>query len=64
MFWFTSGVEQVVKKFGRVDILINNASALWWQDMTDTPVKRYDLITTINARGTSDSTIPAKQFLL
>jgi len=44
-------VEQTVKKFGRVDILINNASALWWQDMTDTPHKRYDLITTINARG-------------
>jgi len=45
-------VEQTVKKFGRIDILINNASALWWQNIQDTPIKRYDLITQINARGT------------
>ena len=45
-------VEETVKKFGRIDILINNASALWWQNIADTPVKRYDLITQINARGT------------
>eukprot|EP00038_Savillea_parva_P031981 m.92555 g.92555 ORF g.92555 m.92555 type:complete len:307 (+) comp9961_c0_seq3:51-971(+) len=45
-------VAAVVKKFGRVDILINNASALWWQDIIDTPLKRYNLINEINARGT------------
>lgn len=45
-------VEAVVKKFGRVDILVNNASALWWQDIVDTPARKYDLITSINARGT------------
>ena len=45
-------VEAVVAKFGRVDILINNASALWWQDIVDTPARKYDLITSINARGT------------
>jgi NAD(P)-dependent dehydrogenase (short-subunit alcohol dehydrogenase family) len=47
-----SVVDQVVKKFGRLDILINNASALWWQDIADTPIKKYDLITSINSRGT------------
>merc|ERR1712028_104595 len=41
-----------MEAFGRIDILINNASALWWQDIMDTPVKKYDLITSINARGT------------
>lgn len=44
-------VAKVIERFGRVDILINNASALWWQDIQDTPLKRYDLITSINARG-------------
>jgi citronellol/citronellal dehydrogenase len=44
-------VEATVATFGRVDILINNASALWWQDIPDTPSKKYDLITQINARG-------------
>jgi citronellol/citronellal dehydrogenase len=45
-------VADVMDKFGRIDILINNASALWWQDITDTPARKYDLITSINVRGT------------
>ena len=44
-------VETTVKKYGRLDILINNASALWWQDVVDTPTKKYDLIQGVNARG-------------
>ena len=44
-------VDATVARFGRVDVLINNASALWWQDIVDTPLKKYDLITSINARG-------------
>lgn len=44
-------VEEVVREFGRVDVLVNNASALWWQDIDSTPTKKYDLIQGINARG-------------
>jgi len=44
-------VKSTVEKFGRVDILINNASALWWHTVVDTPRNKYDLITQINARG-------------
>ncbi|CAE7197438.1 hsdl2 [Symbiodinium natans] len=44
-------VRQTVEKFGRIDILVNNASALWWQRIEDTPMNKYDLITQINARG-------------
>eukprot|EP00931_Biecheleriopsis_adriatica_P068833 TRINITY_DN42738_c0_g1_i1.p1 TRINITY_DN42738_c0_g1~~TRINITY_DN42738_c0_g1_i1.p1 ORF type:complete len:410 (-),score=74.03 TRINITY_DN42738_c0_g1_i1:305-1534(-) len=44
-------VRLTVEKFGRIDILINNASALWWQRIEDTPMNKYDLITQINARG-------------
>lgn len=46
------GIDKVVQEFGRLDILINNASALWWQEIKDTPMKKFDLIVSINARGT------------
>lgn len=46
-------VAKTVEYFGKgPDILINNASALWWQKIEDTPVRKYDLITSINVRGT------------
>jgi len=44
-------VAKTIEVFGRVDILINNASALWWQDIEKTPINKYDLITTLNSRG-------------
>mmetsp|Transcript_16833 Transcript_16833/g.39083 ORF Transcript_16833/g.39083 Transcript_16833/m.39083 type:complete len:320 (+) Transcript_16833:40-999(+) len=44
-------VQATVEKFGRVDIVINNASALWWHTMEGTPMNKYDLITQINVRG-------------
>jgi NAD(P)-dependent dehydrogenase (short-subunit alcohol dehydrogenase family) len=44
-------VEKTVQHFGRIDILINNASALWWHTIDETPLKKYDLITSINTRG-------------
>jgi citronellol/citronellal dehydrogenase len=39
------------EKFGRIDILINNAGALWWQPLMETPVKRFDLVMGVNARA-------------
>eukprot|EP00401_Gymnodinium_catenatum_P078945 CAMPEP_0117475130 /NCGR_PEP_ID=MMETSP0784-20121206/9636_1 /TAXON_ID=39447 /ORGANISM="" /LENGTH=320 /DNA_ID=CAMNT_0005269367 /DNA_START=63 /DNA_END=1025 /DNA_ORIENTATION=+ len=44
-------VRMTVETFGRIDILINNASALWWHRIDGTPMNKYDLITQINARG-------------
>jgi len=44
-------VRLTVEKFGRIDILINNASALWWHRIDGTPMQKYDLITQINSRG-------------
>jgi NAD(P)-dependent dehydrogenase (short-subunit alcohol dehydrogenase family) len=44
-------VRVTTEKFGRIDILINNASALWWHRIEGTPMNKYDLITQINARG-------------
>jgi NAD(P)-dependent dehydrogenase (short-subunit alcohol dehydrogenase family) len=45
-------VRVVVEKFNRIDILVNNASALWWHTIEGTPMNKYDLITQINVRGT------------
>ncbi|VDO04099.1 unnamed protein product [Haemonchus placei] len=45
-------VESAVKKFGGIDILINNASAISLTNTEDTEMKRYDLMHSINTRGT------------
>jgi citronellol/citronellal dehydrogenase len=37
--------------FGRIDILINNAGALWWRPLLETPAKRFDLVMGVNARA-------------
>jgi citronellol/citronellal dehydrogenase len=42
---------QTRQKLGRIDILINNAGALWWQPLMETPVKRFDLVMGVNARA-------------
>jgi citronellol/citronellal dehydrogenase len=42
---------KTMDRFGRIDILINNAGALWWQALRDTPVKRFDLVMAVNARA-------------
>jgi citronellol/citronellal dehydrogenase len=44
-------VKKAIEHFGRVDALINNAGALWWADVAETPVKRFDLIMGINVRA-------------
>ncbi|HET9485457.1 MAG TPA: NAD(P)-dependent oxidoreductase [Xanthomonadales bacterium] len=45
-------VEQAVERFGGIDILVNNASAIWLRGTLDTPMKRFDLMQQVNARGT------------
>lgn len=40
-----------LEKFGRIDAVINNAGALWWRNMDETPMKRFDLVLEVNARG-------------
>lgn len=47
-----SAVEQAVRHFGGLDILVNNASAISLTGTLETPIKRYDLMNNINARGT------------
>lgn len=44
-------IERTVTEFGRVDIVVSNAGALWWERVIDTPPKRYDLMWQVNVRG-------------
>ncbi len=45
-------VAETVAKFGGIDILINNASAIRLTGTLETPVKRFDLMNGVNGRGT------------
>ncbi|MDH5830500.1 NAD(P)-dependent oxidoreductase [Luteimonas sp. M1R5S18] len=45
-------VARTVETFGGLDILVNNASAIWLRGALDTPLKRFDLMQQVNARGT------------
>lgn len=47
-----AAVNETVEKFGGIDVLINNASAINLSGSLDIDMKRYDLINTINTRGT------------
>ncbi|MEA2696403.1 MAG: hypothetical protein QOI66_674 [Myxococcales bacterium] len=50
-----AAVERAAKSaldhFGRIDFLVNNAGALYWQSLADTPLKKFDLVMGVNARG-------------
>lgn len=47
-----NAVQEAVAKFGGIDILVNNASAISLTPTLNTDMKRYDLMNQINSRGT------------
>jgi citronellol/citronellal dehydrogenase len=47
-----AAVAQTLDRFGGIDIVVNNASAINLAPMRDLPVKRFDLMQQINSRGT------------
>ncbi len=47
-----AAVAAGVAKFGGIDILVNNASAISLTGTLDTAMKRYDLMHSVNTRGT------------
>jgi len=47
-----AAVRQAVLTFGGIDILVNNASAISLTGTEHTPMKRFDLMNGVNARGT------------
>ena len=47
-----AAIEKTLGHFGGVDALINNASAIHMMPTDQTPLKKYDLMLDVNARGT------------
>jgi citronellol/citronellal dehydrogenase len=47
-----AAVEETIRVFGGIDILVNNASAINLTSTLSTDMKRYDLMHSINTRGT------------
>jgi citronellol/citronellal dehydrogenase len=45
-------IEQTVATFGRLDIVVNNASAVQRTPVVDTDMRRFDLMHQVNTRGT------------
>jgi citronellol/citronellal dehydrogenase len=47
-----ASVEQTVKAFGGIDVVVNNASAISLTNTEATDLKRFDLMSNVNVRGT------------
>src|SRR5215510_12507560 len=47
-----AAIERTVQTFGGIDIVVNNASAVSRTPVAETDMKRYDLMQSINTRGT------------
>lgn len=47
-----AAVEQAVTAFGKIDVLVNNASAINMSATLDMPMKRFDLLMQVNVRAT------------
>lgn len=47
-----AAAAEAAQHFGGIDILINNASAIYLAGTLDTPMKRFDLMSQVNVRGT------------
>jgi len=57
-----AAVQAALERFGGIDVLVNNASAIHLAGTVETPMKRYDLMHQVNARGTylcSQACLPA-----
>lgn len=47
-----AAAEEAIDRFGEVNIVINNASAIQLASVEDLPPDRFDLLTDVNVRGT------------
>lgn len=59
-----AAVAAAAAQFGGIDIVVNNASAISLTGTAETPLRRYDLMTAINSRGTFAVTRTCLPFLL
>ncbi|MGH8528647.1 MAG: SDR family oxidoreductase [Nevskiales bacterium] len=58
-----AAAEQAAEKFGGIDIVVNNASAISLAGTLATPMKKFDLMFGVNVRGTYATTQACLPFL-
>lgn len=54
-------VDETVRVFGKLDVLVYNSGAIWWSSVENTPLKRFKLMQQINPEGlyaTVQATLP------
>ncbi|KAJ5936171.1 hypothetical protein N7454_005469 [Penicillium verhagenii] len=54
-------VDETVRLFGKLDVLVYNSGAIWWSSVENTPLKRFRLMQQINPEGlyaTVQATLP------
>ena len=44
-------VDETIKVYGRIDVLIYNSGAIWWASVENTPMKRFQLMQRVNPEG-------------
>lgn len=56
-------IGETAERFGGVDVVVNNASAIFLADTENTPMKRFDLMQQVNTRATFCTTQAALPYL-
>lgn len=46
-----AAAAKTLDTFNRIDAVINNAGALFWRNVDETPMRRFDLVMNVNVRG-------------
>lgn len=46
-----NAVDETVRIFGKLDVLVYNSSAIWWSSVENTPLKRFKLMQQVNPEG-------------
>lgn len=44
-------MDQTVRTYGRLDVLVYNSGAIWWAPVDKTPMKRFRLLQQVNVEG-------------
>lgn len=44
-------VDETVRVFGKLDVLVYNSGAIWWSSVENTPLKRFKLMQQVNPEG-------------
>jgi citronellol/citronellal dehydrogenase len=46
-----AAVKRAEDELGRIDVLIHNAGALWWADITETSIRKFDAVMGVHVRA-------------